>query len=196
MNDHFRYNRVRIVLVLCLAGMTACIPLSQQPQPLQPTDRPPTIPASTISPATGSQPATTPEEGVPKELELRPQLTLPGGLKRIEPTPENPVFGEVPETLLNEIIAELSQQLGVERSALEVIKGEAVVWNDGSLGCPQPGMFYTQALVNGYWVILRIGEEQYDYRASETGHFFRCESSGLPPIHLPGNPSSESPSDQ
>lgn len=198
MNIHFRYNHncARIVLWLCLTGLTACIPLSQQPDPLQPTDRPPAIPASTLATIPSSQPASTPEEGVPKEFELKPQLTLPGGLKRIEPTPENPVVGEVPDALLNKIIADLSQHLGVQRSALEVIRGEAVVWNDGSLGCPQPGMFYTQALVNGYWVVLQIGEEKFDYRASESGHFIRCDSNGLPPIHLPGNPGSEPPSDQ
>jgi hypothetical protein len=31
------------------------------------------------------------------------------------------------------------------------------VWNDGSLGCPEPGMMYTQALVNGYWLIIEAG---------------------------------------
>ena len=42
----------------------------------------------------------------------------------------------------------------------------AVTWNDGSLGCPEPGMFYTQALVDGYHVILQAGDEELDYRVS------------------------------
>jgi hypothetical protein len=38
---------------------------------------------------------------------------------------------------------------------------------------------YTQALVDGYWVVLAVGEQEYDYRASDTGYFFLCE--GLHP---------------
>ena len=37
---------------------------------------------------------------------------------------------------------------------LVIVRAEPVVWNDGSLGCPEPGMMYTQALLNGYWVII------------------------------------------
>jgi hypothetical protein len=61
-----------------------------------------------------------------------------------------------------------------------VIRDQAVTWSDGSLGCPQPGVFYTQALVPGYWVVLQVGDQEYDYRASERGHFVLCEGGGLP----------------
>ena len=33
---------------------------------------------------------------------------------------------------------------------LQLIESRAVVWNDGSLGCPMPGKHYTQALVPGH----------------------------------------------
>jgi hypothetical protein len=49
-----------------------------------------------------------------------------------------------------------------------------VTWSDGSLGCPKPGMLYTQALVPGYRVKLKVGSEVWDYHASERGGVVLC----------------------
>lgn len=45
-----------------------------------------------------------------------------------------------------------------------LVSAEAVTWRDGSLGCPRPGMKYTQALVDGMQVVVEAGGRQYDYR--------------------------------
>lgn len=50
----------------------------------------------------------------------------------------------------------------------EVVSAEEVVFSDGSLGCPSPGVAYTQALVDGMRVIVRAGDAQYDYRFGGT----------------------------
>lgn len=43
--------------------------------------------------------------------------------------------------------------------------------------------FYTQALVNGYWVILKVVEQAYDFRVGSGGSFKLCPpGSGTPPI--------------
>jgi hypothetical protein len=98
----------------------------------------------------------------------------------LEPIPSQevtPVVGEVPSQLMDQILADLEKRLGLNRQAIQVVRAEAVVWNDGSLGCPVPGLFYTQALVNGYWVVLRVDSKDYDYRASQSGFFTLCERS-------------------
>ena len=46
----------------------------------------------------------------------------------------------------------------------EVVSAEAVTWPDSSLGCPSPGVSYTQALVDGMRVIVRVDGERYDFR--------------------------------
>lgn len=76
------------------------------------------------------------------------------------------------------------QRTGAERQAVSVTRDEAVTWPDGSLGCPQPGMVYPQVLIDGYWVVLALGETSYDYRADERGRFLLCENpgSGMPPV--------------
>lgn len=113
-----------------------------------------------------------------------------------------PVVGEVPAALQAQLLADLEQRTGAQRSAFVLVRAEAVIWNDGSLGCPKPGEVYIQALVNGYWVVYRIGEREYDYRAAENGVFFLCEQPQfrslreIPPtavIIVPGPPGDTAP---
>jgi hypothetical protein len=35
--------------------------------------------------------------------------------------------------------------------------------------------------VDGYWVILQVADQSYDYRATKAGYFFLCESKSNPP---------------
>ncbi len=101
------------------------------------------------------------------------------------------MMGEVPESLLSQIVDDLATRLSVGRDAIQVVQAESVVWNDGSLGCPRPGEVYTQALVEGYHVVLQVGSTAYDYRASARGYFFLCQQPfpGLTPGAI-GTPSS------
>jgi len=39
-----------------------------------------------------------------------------------------------------------------DETKLQLKEIRSVTWNDGSLGCPMPGLCYTQALVPGYLI--------------------------------------------
>jgi hypothetical protein len=121
----------------------------------------------------------------PDRSELRPVQTLPPGLERVETPEVEPVVGEVPDEILEEIFADLMKSAGAEREEIRVIRAEAVVWNDGALGCPKPGEFYIQILINGYWVVLEVEGVVYDYRVSDKGDFRLCE--GILPGESGGN---------
>ena len=97
-----------------------------------------------------------------------------------------PVTGETPADLLAQIIADAAERAGVSDSDLTVIRDESVIWNDGSLGCPEPGVMYTQALVDGYWIVVAIGGIEYDYRVGAKGGFKLC-SRPLPPSESSGS---------
>ncbi|HWL49895.1 MAG TPA: hypothetical protein VNT92_08455 [Acidimicrobiia bacterium] len=71
---------------------------------------------------------------------------------------------------------DLAQRLGVDPEQLEVISAEEVTWPDGSLGCPEPGMSYTQALVDGSKVVLEHDGRVYVYHAGDDGEPFLCPS--------------------
>lgn len=85
--------------------------------------------------------------------------------------------GEVPQELFDAAVAHLPMTSGNTRSEVEVLKSESVVWNDGSLGCPQPDTMYTQALVDGYQIVFRVGDKEYDYHLSANGAIVLCENS-------------------
>lgn len=138
-------------------------------------------------------PATSTPPGAPAQVVATPDRMEPAVSKtpeRVPPTEEPaPVTGEVPSELLDSISKDLTERTGAAPGQVSVLRAQAVIWNDGSLGCPQPGMMYTQSLVNGYWVELEIGGKKFDYRASDSGYFFLCQS-GFPPSILPVTPDS------
>ncbi len=72
--------------------------------------------------------------------------------------------------------ADLARRLGVEPDDLVVISAEEVTWPDGSLGCPEPGLSYTQALVDGSKVVLGHDDRVYVYHAGDDGQPFLCPS--------------------
>jgi len=86
--------------------------------------------------------------------------------------------GQVPQAIVDPILKEAAALAKVDREQLVIARAESVVWNDGSLGCPEPGMMYTQALVNGYWIVIEAAGKQYDFRVDRGGSFRLC-----PPGH-------------
>lgn len=81
----------------------------------------------------------------------------------------------LPARILDPIVADAAQRAGVDPADVRVISAEPRTWGDSSLGCPRPGMYYTQVQVDGYQVIVSAGGAEYDYRAGAGGRFLVCE---------------------
>jgi len=77
-----------------------------------------------------------------------------------------------PEPLVSEALADASRRTGVPVAALSVVESSSRTFRDGSLGCPEPEMNYTQALVPGWRLVIRAGEELLDYRMATRGTAF------------------------
>ena len=114
-------------------------------------------------------------------------MTTPSETPAPTSTPQmSRVESQVPEAILGPILNEAAKLANVPPRQLVIVRAEAVVWNDGSLGCPEPGMEYTQALINGYWVLIKAAGQTYDFRVGGGGSFRLCpEGRGHPP--LPSN---------
>ncbi len=69
---------------------------------------------------------------------------------------------DVPAARWDAIVADLAAR-GVSATP-QLVSAEAVVFNDGSLGCPTPGVSYTQAQVDGLRVVVSAAGRTYDYR--------------------------------
>ena len=81
---------------------------------------------------------------------------------------------DVPPKRWAAIIGDLTTR-GVPTDAVALVSARSTTWNDGSLGCPKPGQSYTQALVEGMQVVVKIGALEYDYRFGRSDHPQLCE---------------------
>jgi len=60
----------------------------------------------------------------------------------------------------------VAARLQVDVAFTEIVSSRAFDFPDSSLGCPQPGMAYVQAITPGQRVLVRMNGEQYDVRVS------------------------------
>ncbi|WP_202875432.1 hypothetical protein, partial [Kribbella albertanoniae] len=97
------------------------------------------------------------------------------------PTPTPTPGGAAPTgtpggTTVEQATAHLAGKLGVQATAVKVVSAEEVTWSDGSMGCPEPGMMYTQALIDGMRIILEADGKRYEYHSGRQGAPFLCEN--------------------
>ena len=114
-------------------------------------------------------------------------VTACGGVGTVAPStttttaPSTTIGSTVPPTdpiaaVTEAAKADLARRLGVEESEIGVTSAAAVTWPNGALGCPQPGMAYTQALVDGHQVVLEVGGRYFAYHAGSDAVPFLCHS--------------------
>lgn len=101
--------------------------------------------------------------------------------------PDAPVPG-LPPALRDAVRADAAQRAKVAPEAVRIARGEAVTWPDGSIGCPQPGLAYTQALVRGWRVFVEAGGATLRYHASAPGTRWLYCSDAQAQEPLPGDP--------
>ncbi len=95
---------------------------------------------------------------------------IPGG----SPSPSAGTI-DLPAPIIAAVKVEIAKDAGVSASDVTIISGEAVTYPDGSLGCPQPGMAYTQIPVDGWKVVGTAAGATFDYRGSGLTDIRRCE---------------------
>lgn len=84
------------------------------------------------------------------------------------------------ESVVTGVIEQATAEFEVEAGFFQPVVALWATWNDGSLNCPEEGEEYTQAEVEGQWVVLTDGTLVYDYRAGADGEFRYCPA-GRPP---------------
>jgi len=148
-----RHNLGLISLILLLAMAVAC---RGETPPLA------TSPVSSPSPT-----RTTPT--------LQPTPSPTKAIVISTPSPKAPYLsGGSIEKRAQEALA---NRLGISREEIEVIKVEEVEWPDTSLGCPEPGMVYTQVIVPGWRVVMRVNNAVYEYHSGGL-HGVLCDQEG------------------
>lgn len=101
-----------------------------------------------------------------------PSTTVPSSSPSTTARPVPPAVDPVADLAADD----LATRLGIPADDIEMIRTTKVTWPNGALGCPQPGGFYTQALVSGAQVILLADDRYYAYHAGSDGVPFLCAS--------------------
>jgi hypothetical protein len=159
-------------LALCLVFLLfACAPQDVATETVtEPTDA--GTASSGRATATPSQVQLTPFSATRTPAELAPTPTTMETVEEREPTVTvAPGLGP----LVDQVVADLAKRLGVDPADIEVVEATSAEWRDGSLGCPQPGMVYTQVLQDGALIRLRAGTEEYNYHSGRNRPPFLCE---------------------
>lgn len=95
------------------------------------------------------------------------------------PAPEDDAATDDPaagsDAALGEETAAAISETGADPDDVEVREATFVTWPDGALGCPEDGMMYTQALVEGYRIVLVVDGEEVTFHGAAGQPPFRCE---------------------
>ena len=121
-------------------------------------------------------------EGTPNQT-LETNTPSPGDTQMTSsvPTPVNTGL----QNLINQAIADLAQRLSIPAAQIKLVEATAVVWPDSSLGCPQPGMAYTQVPQDGLLIRLQADGQIYEYHSGGRRGPFLCVRSDKQPSPPP-----------
>jgi hypothetical protein len=82
----------------------------------------------------------------------------------------------LPNSLADAILADTASRSGISLEQLTISEIVANVWPDGCLGLEVPGEYCTQALVDGWRLVITDGERTWAYRTDTQGLTIRYES--------------------
>jgi hypothetical protein len=90
-------------------------------------------------------------------------------------SPDADLDDGIPDIPVEQAVVEAGGDAGVDPDEIEVLVAEEVTWPDGAIGCPEPGGMYTQALVEGYRIVLDVAGEEVHYHGARGEPPFRCD---------------------
>ena len=99
----------------------------------------------------------------------RPEETV------VEETPSDSTSPNPGSPAVQASVEDLAAALGVDPAEVEVVAVEEVTWRNGSRGCAQPGTMYTQALIDGSRITLRVAGTDYEYHSGGARPPSLCE---------------------
>ena len=76
---------------------------------------------------------------------------------------------------------DLAQRLDIPPGSVKLSGARQVTWRSGALGCPKPGMNYTDALVPGSVIYLQVDNVIHAYHAKFASKPFYCPRERVEP---------------
>jgi hypothetical protein len=156
--------------------LAACVPAENAPVENPDADQLPAVPIDeqvTASPTEEPDMNQTPPD--PASPAEDSPVEQPTDAPRV--AEGSPIPGSGVQAPVQVAIQDLAERLNVDVAQIELREARAVTWPDASLGCPQPGIAYTQAPQDGLLIRLWAGGEAYHYHSGGSREPFLCEES-------------------
>jgi hypothetical protein len=74
-------------------------------------------------------------------------------------------------------VQDAATRLGVAAGDIGVQQVEEREWGDSSLGCPQPGLLYSQVVTPGFLIVINSRGKQLEYHSDMRGRVVLCRES-------------------
>ncbi|OKH28212.1 hypothetical protein NIES1031_05185 [Chroogloeocystis siderophila 5.2 s.c.1] len=82
---------------------------------------------------------------------------------------------QIPRQVVDAVRQDVAQRENIPVNRLRVTQSSQQTWSDGCLGLAQPDEFCTQALVEGWRVMVSDGRSTWVYRTDSLGRTVRRE---------------------
>jgi len=162
--------------VVAAACAEAAVPTTRRTEPAAGPTTVATAPAEAVGTTLATPATTTPAT-----------TTLPTSIQPTATLPESASLREA----IDRATADLAKRLDVGVGSIGVVSATERSWPDASLGCPQPGQVYAQAVTVGFEVVLDYTAVEYVYRGTDESALTLCVTlltlnpSGLSKLPLP-----------
>ncbi len=148
-------------------------------------------PTQTLIPATDTAvPSPIPPTATSAGLPRAGDLVTPENTPELTPSVSPDGNPNLDDPVANDLIAlaqrRVAQDLNLPVRRIQVVEIKPYSWTDSSLGCPLPGVAYTQVLIDGYRILLEAGDKQYIFH-TDFDRALPCDAANE---HLPEEPSS------
>src|SRR5262245_50114547 len=114
-----------------------------------------------------------------------PPVRIPAPALNGQPEGQPVSTTAIPAELRRAVVADAAKRFKVAESAVVLARAEQVTWSDGALGCPEPGMMYTQALVPGFRVVAKTTAGEMLYHTDSLGTLRTCRVQEGPELPQP-----------
>ena len=125
-----------------------------------------TVPAGPVS---DSNVTTTPALEITPAVTTAPTAEITPGTT-LTATGASAVASPVAGSVEAKVAQALSKKTGVDTSKLVLTTKDALDWPDSALGCPAPGMMYSQIVTSGFKLIYSDGAKTYEVHTDRSGN--------------------------
>jgi hypothetical protein len=112
--------------------------------------------------------------GEKRPTPIAPPTRIPAPALNDQPSGQPVSTASIPIEVRRAVVADAARRFSVPENAVVLKRAEQVTWPDGALGCPEPGMMYTQALVPGFRVIAKTVAGELSYHTDAAGTVRNC----------------------